>query len=102
MARSRADVFGDIGGKRDHVVVGRALDLADALDAEFRAPLDGCEVFPGNLTGLASQNLDLEPDGELVLLRPNLAHHLTAVSTNHDAMRLADDRRVVNGPWKRP
>ena len=96
MARSRADVFGDIGGERDDIVIGRALDLADAFDIEFRATLDGREVFPWNLARLASQNLDLKPDGELVLLRPDIAHHLAAVSPNHDAMRLADDRRVVN------
>ena len=31
-ARGFADVFGEVGGKRDDVVVGRFLDLVDALD----------------------------------------------------------------------
>src|ERR1017187_8055248 len=97
MPRSRADVLGDVGQKSDNVMVGRPLDLADTLDIEFRAALDGRQVFRRNLAGLASQNLNLEPDRELVLVRPNLAHHLAAVSANHDGMRLADDRRVVNG-----
>jgi hypothetical protein len=91
-------VFGDVRKERDYIVIGRALDLADAFDAKFRAALDGREVFARNLAGLASQNFDLKPDGEPVLIRPNLAHHLAAVSANHDAMRLADDRRVVNAP----
>src|ERR1017187_1726982 len=96
MPRSRADVFGDIGQKRDDVVVGRALNLTDALDVELRAALDGRKVFARNLPGLASQNLDVEPDGELVLFRPNLAHRFAAVSANHDAMRLRTPALVVN------
>src|ERR1035438_9963084 len=100
MAQSRSSVFGDVGGKRNDIVVGGALDLGDAFDVELRATLDGREVFLWNTTRLASQNLDLKPDGELVLLRPNLAHHLAAVSANHDATRLADDRSVVNAGGK--
>jgi hypothetical protein len=49
MSRSRADVFGNVGKERDDVVVGRALDLAMRLTSEFRAALDGREVFPGIL-----------------------------------------------------
>ena len=35
-ARRRADVFGDRGGERDHVVLGGLLDLLDAGDVEAR------------------------------------------------------------------
>src|ERR1017187_2806363 len=96
MPRGRADVFGNVGEKRNDIVVGGALDLANALDVELRAALDSREVFTRNLPGLTSQNLNLEPDGELVLLRPNLAHHLAAVPANHDAMRLRTLALVVN------
>jgi hypothetical protein len=89
-------VFGDVRKERDYIVIGRALDLADAFDAKFRAALDGREVFARNLAGLASQNLDLKPDGELVLLRPNLAHRFATISANHDTMRLANHGWLVN------
>ena len=46
----------------------------------------------GNLPRLARQNLDLQPDGELVLLRPDLAHRFPAVSSNHDRFLTANGR----------
>ncbi len=61
---SRSDMLGDIGGKRNDIVVGGAFDLADAFDVELRPSLDGRQVFGGNLTRLTSQNLDAKPDRE--------------------------------------
>lgn len=98
VARRRADVLGDVGEERDHVVIGRPLDLANPFDVEFRAPLDRREIFPGNPARFARQNLNLQPDGEFVLLGPDLAHHLAAVPANHNPARLADDPGVVNAP----
>ena len=102
VARGRADVFGDVGQERDDVVVGGLLDFVDARDLEFGAAFDGGEVFARDPAGFARQDLDLEPDAELVLVRPDLAHRLAAVASNHREPRLADTPSVVNAGGKGP
>src|SRR5579862_6746621 len=98
MSRGRPDMLGDISQERDHVVIGGAFDLVDALDIEFCPALDGRKVLSRNLPRLARQNFNLQPDGELVLLRPNSPHPLTAVPANHNPPRLAERPVKVNAP----
>ena len=46
-ARVRADVLGDAGEERDHVVLHLALDLGDARGVEAGAPADRSSAAPG-------------------------------------------------------
>ena len=49
--------------------------------------MNGREVFRWNLPRLARQNLNLQPDGELVLLRPNVPHRFAGIASNHSACK---------------
>jgi hypothetical protein len=77
-ARGLADVLGERRGEGDDVVVGRLLDLADALDGEGGARLDLLDGRRGDRphlrVHLADGDLHVEPLLELVPLRPERAH----------------------------
>ena len=86
-ARVFPDMLRQIGQKSDDVMVGFPLDLVDACDLEFA-------FFPYLLRGLLGDQtqgslgitgmcLDLEPDPEFVLGRPDFGHLRTAVTRNH-------------------
>ena len=83
-ARVVADELSEVGQERDDVVLGDALDGVDLVDVKlgFRALLPNglCRV-PGDHAdfGHASGGvrLDLEPDPETCLRRPD-RHHLRA------------------------
>ena len=80
-ARFGADELGEMGQKGDDVVLGHALDLVDARDVELRL----AALFPDRLRRLlrddadfgqrvAGVRLDLEPDAEPRLGRPDGDH----------------------------
>ncbi len=92
VAGSRSDLLGDTCQERDDVVIGFLFDLADAVDGEAGFAFDGAQVFLRDLARFAGQDLDLEPDVELVLQRPDPAHHFAAVTMYHDQGKLADGR----------
>src|SRR5437899_1605773 len=77
-------------------MVGDFLNLVDALDRELRLLANRREVLGRYLPCLASQNLNLQPDLELILVRPNLPHVFTGISSNHSPARLTEARRLVN------
>ncbi len=86
-ARLGADMLGEVGQERDHVVVGLALDLVDPLDLEGAALPDGARRAlgddPERGLGVAGVRLDLEPDPEAVLRLPDPAHLRAAVAWDH-------------------
>ena len=83
----RADMLGEIGQKGDDVVFGLRLDLVDAGDFPLAAlpdRLGGGGGYDAECRlGIAGMRLDLEPDAELVLGRPDGGHFGTAVTRDH-------------------
>src|SRR3989442_1179606 len=96
MPGSRADVLGDAGQERDDIVVGDFLDLQDAFHVELRASANRREVARRYASRFAGEDFNPEPNGELVFVRPNLAHRLAAVASNHRASRLTNPAWLVN------
>jgi hypothetical protein len=86
-ARRLADVFSERGRERDHVVVGRLLDLIDALDREGCLRLDLFERprrdRPHLGVDFAHGDLHVQPLLESILLRPERAHLRQCVAWNH-------------------
>ena len=86
-ARLGADMLGEVGQKRDHVVAGFALDLVDALGLEAAALPDGARGALGDdaerRLRIAGMRLDLEPDPVPVLRRPDPGHLGPAVARDH-------------------
>jgi hypothetical protein len=91
-ARLRTDDFGEVGEEGDDVVLHLALDRVDALDVEHGRRA----LFPDDLGRLARDHaelgerarrmrLDLEPDAEPGLGRPERHHLRTAVAGDHRA-----------------
>src|SRR6516162_6998960 len=86
-ARLGTDVLGEVGEKRDRLVMDLAFDVADARDVEgaafthrlCRALWDDAELF----LRLAGINLDVQLDAEIVLRLPDLGHLRAAVARNH-------------------
>ena len=89
-ARIRADELGEMGEEGDHVVLGDALDLVDALDVELRL----AALLPDRLRRLlrddaefgqrvAGVGLDLEPDAEARLGRPDRGHLGAGIAGDH-------------------
>ena len=74
--------------KGDNVVIRTALVFGDLRDGKSGSLTNGTGILGGNLTAgsqlLASENLDLEPDFELALLGPELAHFRKRISINHN------------------
>ena len=81
------DMRGDLLEKGDHVVVRALLDLPDILDIELAVLADRLGILLGNdpefCHALAGKGLDLKPDFQFTLLRPNGAHLGAAVAFNH-------------------
>ena len=89
-----AHMLGQIGEKRDDVMLGFALDLVDAVDVEGH----GTTLFPDGLCGLlgddaevgegvAGMGLDLEPDAKLCFGRPDRDHFRAGVARYHGEIR---------------
>src|SRR4051794_28917536 len=111
-ARGRADGRRDILQKRDHIVIGSLLDLRDLRNRKPRAFPDFLRIGSRNLSQgrhrLAGQRLDLEPDFEFPLFRPQLAHLRAGVTLDHaskikaglrsESVLYARKRRGRSGP----
>ena len=86
-ARLGTDVLGEVGKKRDRLVMDLALDVADAPDIEGAALAhrlccalgDDAELF----LRLAGIDLDVELDAEIILWLPHLGHLQAAVAWDH-------------------
>jgi hypothetical protein len=85
--RLGADMLGEVGQERDHIVVGLALDCVDPFDLEGAALPDRARRALGDdaerRLGVAGICLDLEPDPEPVLRRPDSRHLRAAVAPDH-------------------
>ena len=96
-ARVRPDELGEMGQEGDDVVLGDALDLVDALDVEGRR----AALFPDGLGRLlrddaelgqrvAGMRLDLEPDAEARLGRPDGDHFRARIARDHQPLLTAE------------
>ena len=88
------DMFGQMGQERDHVMFGDGLDLVDAGHVEldiFRLPHGG-GVFARDHAQIghriAGMRLDLVPDAELGLGRPDFDHLGAGVTGDHGQLAL--------------
>src|SRR2546426_473592 len=85
--RRRSDRLRDVFQKCNHVVIGPFLDLDDFRNGEPRSLSDFRRVDFGNLTEFghpfAGKHLNLQPDLELALVRPNLTHLWPGITINH-------------------
>src|SRR5436305_5508282 len=103
-ARGVADTFGEGGSEGDHVVVGRPLDFAYALDVEGGLPTYLLDRLARNRPHLgvdfAHGQLNVEPLLKLVLLRPESAHFGQRVAFNHSSN--SSSKFQVQGSKLRP
>ncbi len=85
--RLGADMFGEVGQERDHVVMRLALDLVDAFDIEGAVlpdcPRRALRDNPEASLRVAGMGLDLEPDPEAVFRLPDPGHLRAAVARDH-------------------
>ena len=83
----RADIFGKIGQKGDHIMFRFPLNLVDAVNVEGT-------FFPNRFCGLGRDHakrclrvtgmrLNLEPDLKLTFLRPDGTHFWPRISRDH-------------------
>ncbi len=89
-ARIGADVLGQMRQEGDNVVLDLALDLVDPRDVEFRFPAARPDGLRGFLRDLAEPGhrvrgvcLDLEPDAEAGLGRPDGDHFGPGIAGDH-------------------
>ena len=86
--RFRANMFGEVCEKGDDVVPGLALERVDALEVERAALADRARRALGDdaqcRLRVAGMGLDLEPDPEPVLRRPDPRHFGAAIARDHD------------------
>ena len=79
--------FRDVFQKCDDVVVCALLDLSDLLNRETSALSNLRCILLRNLAKLghrfAGKHFNFEPDLELALVRPNLAHLWSGIAINH-------------------
>ena len=91
-----ADMFRQVGQKRDDVVLGLAFNLIDALDLESAAVPDRLCRFLWNDAEfrlcIAGMCLDLKPDAELVFGLPDGCHRGAGVSWNRHVSGLSESR----------
>ena len=82
-----ADVFRDVGGEGDDVVVQRLFEFAAAFDGEGGVVLHLLEVFFGDESLVAKclgrEQFDVQPDFEFSLFRPNVPHLGTGITSYH-------------------
>ena len=86
-SRGFADIFRQVCGKRDYIVVGRFLDLVYSLDRKTCTRLDVLERFRRNRSHLrvnfTDGELNFQPLLEFALFSPKRAHLGQCVSFNH-------------------
>jgi hypothetical protein len=82
-----ADVRGDFLEKRDDVVVGALLVLADLLDVERGLGADDLRVLGGNVANqrhaVAGEHFNFEPMVELGFFAPKRGHLGPGITGNH-------------------
>ena len=94
-ARFRSDDLGQMGEEGDDVMLDLALDLVDPRDVE----LGVLALFPDFLGGVfrhhaqlgqrvGGMRLDLEPDAEFGLGRPDRNHLFAGIAGDHGKHRL--------------
>jgi hypothetical protein len=85
--RLAVDVFCDVGGERDNVVVQRALEFLAAVEAEGGFRLHLLKVGFRNDALLdkrfGGKQLDLQPNLQLALLGPDVPHLGAGITLNH-------------------
>jgi hypothetical protein len=85
--RLRADVLGDVGEERDHVMADLRLDLGDARGVEAGARADRARRLGGDDAALgehlAHRHLHLEPPAETAVVGPDGRHRGAAVALDH-------------------
>ena len=83
----RADVFSDVCGKGDDVVVEGFLQLLATFQAEGGFGLHLFEIpfrhQPLTAEGFGGKQFDLQPDFQFALLAPKLAHLRARITLNH-------------------
>ena len=86
-ARLGADVFGNRGQERDHIVLYLGLDDIDTGDIEITLGTDDRHDVLRDDTqlslGLAGQRLDLQPDLKPVFCSPYLGHFRAGIAFYH-------------------
>src|SRR5258708_39026152 len=92
IARLRADDLGQMREEGDDVVLDLAFDRVDARDVEGRVlsffPDFPCRLFrnePEFGHGVGGVSLDLEPDAEARLGRPDRGHPRPGIARDHAA-----------------
>ena len=104
-ARFRPHDLGQMGEEGDDVMLDLALDLVDPRHVEFRVPALFPE-FGGGLLGHHAQfgqgvggvRLDLEPDAEFGLGRPDRNHLFAGIAGDHGNFRLLREAFRPSGP----
>ncbi len=88
--RFGSDIFGDVGQKRDYVMLGGALDFVDTLGVKIALFPDGFGGFFRDYLKLgqrvAGMRLDLKPDAVTCIVRPDGGHVGAGVAGDHKAV----------------
>ena len=86
-----AEAFADGAGEGHHVVAGDFFDFLDAVHVEGGRGADLFDVFLRDdaqfAPGFAGEDFDFEVRLELVLLGPDVPHHLAGVTFDHRLFR---------------
>ena len=88
VARLRAEVLGNCGGERHHVMLDLGFDRGDPLHVEASLCAHGARRLGGNVATsgehFGGDELDFEPLSELVFFGPDSAHLRARVASDHD------------------
>ena len=94
-ARLGANMLGEVGQKRDRLVMHLALDVEDARDVKGAALAHRlCSALRNDaelFLRLAGKGLDVELDAEIVIRLPDLGHLQAAVPRDHDRLTLSGE-----------
>jgi len=93
--RCRPHALSDVGGKRNDIMARIQLDLANAVDIEFRlgAQLNGSLFGNNAMLGqyIRGRQLHLQPGAKLALVRPDLAHLRAGIARDHSVKFLPEN-----------
>ena len=85
------EAFADGAGEGHHIVAGDFFDFLDAVHVEGGRRADLVDVFLRDdaqfAPGFAGEDFDLEIGAELVLLGPDVPHHLAGIAFDHRLLR---------------